>query len=226
GLQSAVDLFALGDAIRRTAGLGLAVNPSRIYYVGQSFGSTYGTIFHATEPNVKAAVIDVGGGTSVDIARLAITARPLGTAYLQGLGLLNVPPAPPEQPFGDAFTFGFNDNYVYRDEPPVVNTVDGAMAIQAAFEAADWVGMVGDPLAFAPHLKDSPLAGVPRKSTLFQFSQGDLEVPDPTNSALIRAADGQSMAWYLLFQKAAEQDPNLIFITIPGDQLPSLPHAI
>lgn len=226
GLQSAVDLFALVDAIRRTAGLGLQVNPGRIYYVGQSFGSTFGTLFHAVEPNVHAAVINVGGGTSVDIARLAISARPLGEAYLAPLGLLNATTGNYEPPFGEAFSFGFNDNYVYRDEPPVVNTVDGALAIQAAFEAADWLGMLGDPLAFAPHLKTSPLAGVPPKATLFQFAQGDLEVPDPTNSALIRAADGQSTAWYLLFKKAAEEDPTLLTITIPGDQLPSLPHAI
>ncbi len=100
------------------------------------------------------------------------------------------------------------------------------MALQAAFEAADWLGMIGDPLGFAQHLKDSPLAGVPAKSTLFQFAQGDFEVPNPTNSALIRAADGQSSAWYLLFQKAADQYPVLLSIKIPGDLLPSLPHAI
>ncbi len=69
GRQTAVDLFALVDTIQRTLGLGLQVNPNRIYYVGQSFGSTYGTLFHAVEPAVKAAVINVGGGTSVDIAR-------------------------------------------------------------------------------------------------------------------------------------------------------------
>ncbi len=97
----------------------------------------------------------------------------------------------------------FNDNYVFRDSPPVVNNVPGAMAIQAAFEAADWLGMLGDPLSYAPHLQVSPLAGVPAKSTLFQFGLGDLEVPNPTESAVIRAANAQPTGWYFRFDEAA-----------------------
>ncbi|HEY3938878.1 MAG TPA: Ig-like domain-containing protein, partial [Bryobacteraceae bacterium] len=154
GRQSAVDLIALTDTIRRTLGLGLQVNPTRIYYVGQSFGGTYGTLFQAVEPNVKAAVLSGAGGTSVDVARLALTGRPLAVEFLATVnsGLFNVPPAPDEPYFPDPYPPPlFNDNYPFRDVPPVVNQVPGAMAIQAAFEAADWLGMLGDPLAYAPH---------------------------------------------------------------------------
>jgi dienelactone hydrolase/cytoskeletal protein CcmA (bactofilin family) len=222
GRQSAVDLFALVKAIQTSPGMNL--DPTRIYYVGQSFGGTYGTLFQAVEPNVTAAVLNGDGGTSVDIARLAITARPLGDEYLAPLGLLNVPPAAPEPPFNDYF----NDNYVFRDAAPVVNAVPGAMAIQAAFEAADWLGMLGDPLSYAPHLRTSPLTGVPAKSTLFQFGQGDLEVPNPTEFAVVSAAGAQSPAWFFLFDQAvADGHPELLGVTTPDvAPLPILPHRI
>ncbi len=226
GRQTAIDLVALVAVIRKTAGLGMQINPNRLYYVGQSFGGTYGTLFHAIEPNVKAAVLNGAGGTSVDVARLGITGRALGIGYLVSVNpaLLNVPPAPPERYFNDVF----NDNYVFRDAAPVVNNVPGAMAIQAAFEAADWLGMLGDPLSYAPHLKQSPLADVPAKSTLFQFGFGDLEVPNPTESAVIRAAGAQSSSWFLRFDKAAAIAPDLVGVTDPstGLPLPILPHRV
>ena len=225
GRQTAVDLSAMVHTIQGTQGLGLNLNPSQIFYVGQSFGGTYGTLFHAVEPAVSRAVLNVAGGTSVDISRLAIGARPLGVLYLgtNNPPLLNVPPpisAPPQAYFHDAF----NDNYVLRDVPVVVNNIPGALPIQAAFEVADWLGMLGDPLAFAPHLKRSPLAGVPAKETLFQFGYGDLEVPNPTESALVRAADGLDTTWFFRFDRAVQTSPELLGITLPGSSFPSLPH--
>ena len=103
GRQTAVDLFALVATIRKTAGLGMQVDPNRLYYVGQSFGGTYGTLFHAVEPAVKAAVLNGAGGTSVDVARLALTGRPLAIEYLKSVNptLFNVPPAPVEPYFYD-----------------------------------------------------------------------------------------------------------------------------
>ncbi len=229
GRQTAVDLIALVTAMGKTNGLGLNLDPNRIYYVGQSFGSTYGTLFHAIEPAVKAAVINAGGGTSTDVARLAITARPLAVEYLAPLGLLNVAngQAPQEAYFHFAPVEYFNDEYVFRDEPPVTSTIPSALPVQAALEAVDWLGMLGDPLSFAPHLKVEPLPGVPAKSTLFQFAYGDLEIPNPTESALIRAADAQDTSWFLRFDIAAAAYPNLLTATFPaGNTFPSLPHAI
>lgn len=227
GRQTAIDLSALVATIRSTNGLGLGLDPSHIYYIGQSFGGTYGTLFHAVDPNETVAVLNGAGGTSVDVARLAITGRPLAIEYLASINpaLLNVDAgiAPPEPYFND----DFNDNYVFRDSPPVTNNVHGAMAIQAAFEAAEWLGMPGDPLSFAPHLKTSRLAGVPAKSTLFQFGYGDLEVPNPTESAVVRAANAQSNAWFFRFDEAANIDPNLLAITMPSvAPLPILPHRL
>jgi dienelactone hydrolase len=228
GRQTAVDLFALVKAIQQTPGLNL--DPTHIYYVGQSFGGTYGILFQAVEPKVTTAVLSAAGGTSVDIARLAITALPLAAAYLAPLGLLNVPHlAPPENLFNAYFNYYFNDNYVFRDTSPVVNNVAGAMPIQAALEAADWLGMLGDPLSFAPHLQSAHrLAGVPAKSTLLQFGQGDLEVPNPTEFAVVSAAAGtQSPAWFFLYGEAVAIQPALATITTPDvAPLPILPHRI
>ncbi|HTA41700.1 MAG TPA: hypothetical protein VK789_04590 [Bryobacteraceae bacterium] len=221
--QTAVDLYAMISVLRKTKGFGY-LDPNRVYYVGQSFGSTYGTLFDAVEPAVGMAVLNGAGGTSVDVARLAISGRPLAAEYLQSANpaLLNVPPAPPEPYFHD----GFNDNYVLRDQAPVINSVPGAPAIQAAFEIADWVGMLGDPLAYAQHLSIAPLAGVPPKSTLFQFGVGDLEVPNPTESAVVRAAGAVDSTWLLRFDIAAGMQPSLLGVMQPGVPFPILPHRI
>jgi hypothetical protein len=202
-LQTVVDLSAITHAIQTSSvqsALGVQLDPNRIYYAGQSEGSIFGTVFNAVEPNIRAVVLSVGGGSSVDIARTAIGARPLALAYAAQYGLLNVPMAgaPPQPYFNDQF----NDNYVFRDQPVVLNDVPGAVAVQAGFESADWLQMLGDPQSFASHLKLDPLPGGIPKPVLFLFSKGDLDVPNPSNSALIRAAGIQDTSWFLQFDQA------------------------
>ncbi len=224
GRQTAVDLFALIQTIRETNGLGMNLDPDRIYYVGQSFGAIFGTLAHAVEPGIRAAVLNGDGAPFSDDARLALSGRPLGAAYL-GMSnpmLLNVPPAQPQAYFHDQF----NDNYVYRDSPVVINNVPGALDIQAAFETAEWLNMLGDPLSYAPHLKSLPLAGVPPKQTLFQFGLGDLEVSNPMNSQVIRAANANFSSWYFRFDRAVVLHPELLGATYEGIGFPILPHRI
>lgn len=225
GRQAALDMAAVIHTIQVTGGMGLNLDPTKIFYVGQSFGGIIGTLLQAVDPALQRAVLNVAGGPEVDVSRLAISARPLGTYYLATSNppLLNVPPptnAPPQAYFHDAF----NDNYVLRDQPVVVNTVPGAMPIQDAFEVAEWLGMLGDPLAFAPHLKTSPLSGMPAKDTLFQFGFGDLEMPNPTESAVVRAANGQDRTWFFRFDRAVATHPELLGVTFPDNPLPVLPH--
>lgn len=218
--QTAVDLFALMRAIRDTHGLGLDLNPSKIYYTGQSLGSLYGTLFEAVEPGVSAGTLN-SGGNQTDIARLSPIARQIGAPYLASFtpSLLNVPPAPPQAYFHD----GFNDEYVYRSQA-ITDSVPGALPIQAAFETAEWLGMLGDPLSYAAHLKIHPLPGVPAKPILVQFGLGDLEVPNATESALVRAAGLQSATWLLRTDLAAAIDPRLLGLTQPGVPFPIYPH--
>lgn len=218
---SALDLCALVEAIRGTNGLGLNLDDTRIYFTGQSFGSFYGTLFETVNPFVTAGTLNAGGGTQVDVARLSPIARALGAEYLASFSppLNNVPPAPPEAPFYDSF----NDQYVYKGQA-VTADVPGALPIQAAFEQADWLGMIGDPLAFAEHLTLQPLSGVNAKSILVQFGLGDLEVPNPTESALASAAGLNGQTWMLKTNVAAQMEPALLTLTQPGLGYPIYPH--
>lgn len=231
--QTAVDLVALYDTIQRTNGLLLHLNPQRVYYVGQSLGSIYGTLFASVEPGVKTVVLNGAGGTEVDIARLSISGRPEAIAYLQltNPALFNVKTmgAPPQAYFHPPLFPGlFNDNYVFPNSAPVTNTVPGAMTVQAAFEAADWLDMLGDALSYAPHLTVDPLPGLSPKKVLFQFGLGDLEVPNPTESAVSRAANSVANTSFFDFGKAAGIVPSLLGVTMDtnGVAFPILPHRI
>jgi hypothetical protein len=63
------------------------------------------------------------------------------------------------------------------------------MAIQEGLENLRWVGQVGSPLAYAPHLRKAPLAGVPPKSVLFLIAKGDQSATNPATTAILRADD-------------------------------------
>jgi hypothetical protein len=87
--------------------------------------------------------------------------------------------------------------------------VPGAVELQEILEFAEWNSLVGDPIAFAPHLKASTLPGVPIKPVLFQFAWGDLQVPNPANSALIRAANLRETSWMYRHDVARAAVPQL-----------------
>ena len=117
------------------------------------------------------------GGAIIEIVRLSPVFRGLATLSLLGRTppLTNLP------------GFAFNENMPLRNLPPVVDTVPGASAIQQLFEWTEWATQSGNPVTYAPHLRASPLAGVPAKSVILQFARGDQTVPNPTTSAIIRA---------------------------------------
>lgn len=180
--QTALDLMQLVRAIQVGIDLdGDAVvdlDRNRIYYVGQSLGSFYGTLAVAVEPGIAAATLNVGGGSVVETARWSPSFRPLVIAALgfRNPSLLNR-------------AFSYEENYVLRDRPVKVNDVDGAIAIQNELETLEWIEAIGDPVAYAPHLRTSSLPGVAAKPVLWQFAKGDQTVPNPSNTNLIRAAD-------------------------------------
>jgi hypothetical protein len=153
------------------------LDPARISYFGQSFGGIYGTKFLAVEPNVRLGVPNVPGGAIIEIARLSPAFRGLVTLSLLSRTptLINLP------------GFAFNENMPLRNLPPLVDTVPGASAIQQLVEWTEWTSQAGNPAAYAPHLRASPLAAVPAKSIILQFARGDQTVPNPTTSAIIRA---------------------------------------
>jgi Bacterial virulence factor lipase N-terminal len=200
--QTTVDLMQLV----RTIQVGMDVDgdgapdldAGRIYYFGQSFGGIYGTIFLGVERDVRVGVPNVPGGAIVDIVRLSPVFRPLFVGALLARGLPNIP-----------------ENLPLRDQPPVVNTVPEAMALQSYTEQSEWASQAGNPVAYAPYIRKSPLGRNPVKSVILQVAKGDQTVPNPTSTAIIRAGDLQDRVTY--FRN------DLARAAIPG--LPANPHT-
>lgn len=187
--QSAADVFTLVKLLSKpnslSSQLGLDIN--RISYIGQSFGSLLGSTVMSTEPRIKAAVLNTGGGPAVDVARQQ-NPPALAIAYL----LTRTPPvfAP--------------DVIAFRGQAPVLADI----TVPKLFEVAEWFNMPGDPLPFA--------SGLTNKPVLFQIAKGDQEVPNPTNSTLIRAARSQDTTWLYRADTAAQ--------IVGKSNLPAQPH--
>jgi dienelactone hydrolase len=148
------------------------LSTSRIYYAGQSFGGIYGVQLLGLEPDIRAGVPNVAGGSIIEVARLG------GFRILVGIGLLtrtpslyNAVPNPPN------FT-SFNENVPLRNLPIVTDTVPGASAIQNLLDQTEWAQQSANPAAYAPFI-DTPI--------IMQFARGDMTVPNPTTSAILRA---------------------------------------
>lgn len=156
------------------------LDANRIYYAGQSFGGIYGTIFMGIEPDIRAGVPNVPGGPIIDIVRLSPSFQLLLTQALSVRTPVLLNAGPP---------LFFNDNSPLRNLPPVINNVPGAVAIQTVEDTSRWLGQAGDPVAWAPFIRKNPLPGDAAKSVIVQFARGDMTVPNPTATALIRSGD-------------------------------------
>jgi pimeloyl-ACP methyl ester carboxylesterase len=208
--QTVVDLLQLVRAIRQGIDLDGDGKPdldaSRIYYGGQSLGAMYGTILTALEPSVRAAALNVGGGSEIDIARWSPAYKSLTveTLGMRMPSLLNQ---------GNTY----NEDYVFPGQPAHVTTVPGAIAIQNELETLEWLSMSGDPIAFAPHLKLAPLVGSTARPVLMQFALGDMTMPNPATSELISAAGLFGSTWEYRHDLARAKTPDL-----PADPHPYL----
>jgi len=204
------------------------LNPSRIYYFGWSLGSIYGTVFLGIEPSVKVGVLNGPGAPTIENRRLGVypeNRNQLGLLLsLRTPSLIN----PPGITSLEGVSVGpphFNENFPLRDgltlsvqladgtsrqiQSPVVNTVPGAMAIQEVVENAKWVSDSGNPVAFAPHLRKSPLAGVPAKSVIYQFGKGDQLAPNPNATAIVRSGDLADRTTFFRHDLAFAENPRL-----------------
>jgi hypothetical protein len=81
----------------------------------------------------------------------------------------------------------YNDNLPLRGQPPRVNTVPGAIAIQRLVDRIVWVAQYANPVAFAPLLRRAPPSGVTPRPFVLQYPRGDQTVPNPMTADLIRA---------------------------------------
>src|SRR4029077_7148153 len=73
----------------------------------------------------------------------------------------------------------------------------------------------GNAVAYAPHLRRSPLAGIAAKSVIYQFAKGDQIVPNPATTAILRAGDLADRATFYRHDLAFAENP----------QLPTIPHG-
>src|SRR5579859_3322107 len=216
--QTVANLMELVRAIQGgidADGDGLAdLDANRIYYAGQSFGGIYGTIFMGIEPDIRAGVPNVPGGPIIDIVRLSPSFQLLLTQSLavRVPSLLNAGPP-----------IFFNDNSPLRDLPPVINNVPGAIAIQTVEDTSRWLAQAGDPVAWAPFIRKNPLPGDLAKSVIVQFARGDMTVPNPTATALIRSGDLKDRA---TFYRNDIAFPLGLGLHNPHTFLTSLPKAI
>ena len=154
------------------------LSTSRIYYSGQSFGGIYGTQLLGLEPDIRAGVPNVAGGSIIEVARLG------GFRFLVGLALLGRTPSlynavPNVDPtdITNSFT-NFEENIPLRNLPLRVDTVPGAEAIANLIDNTEWAQQAGNPAAYAPDIT---------RPAIFQFARGDKTVPNPTTSAILRA---------------------------------------
>jgi Bacterial Ig-like domain len=143
---------------------------SRIYYFGQSFGGIYGVQLLGLEPDIRAGVPNVPGGSIIDVARLG------GFRPLVGIALLTRSPSLYNAVPNASFT-NFNENIPLRNLHYVTATPD-QLAIQTVIDNTEWAQQAANPAAYAPYLSHP---------VIIQFARGDETVPNPTTSAILRA---------------------------------------
>jgi hypothetical protein len=183
--QTALDIMQLVRAIKAGVDLdgdGVAdLDRNRIAYAGLSQGAMFGAILMAVEPDIEAAVLTAGAGSLVDTFRW-VKDGPSRVAAISAMSLR-------KPPLFNAGQRDYDYDWPLRYQPVRIIGVPGAVALQEYLERAEWIMMPGDALGYAPHLMSSTLPGVPIKRVLFQFGIGDLTLPNPCQTNLVRAAN-------------------------------------
>jgi hypothetical protein len=198
------------------------LDPSRIYYQGSSGGGHLGTFLAAVDPSIRVAVL-TNPGSPAEVGRLSPGRGSIGAdlqsrvpSLVNSPGITNLDGLPVSSPYfnesiplrdGASFTEILQDGTTHVIQSPLINTVAGAMDIQQVLENVEWVNQASDPTAYFPYLRRNPLNGVPAKSLIIQFANGDRLVPNPMTTAMLRAGD--------LADRATFVRTNLIFPVNP-----------
>jgi len=190
----------------------------RMYFLGWSFGAQFGAPLVGLEPAFRASVLNAPGGPFVDLRRFGnVQGRNILGAVLAARtpSLINV---------GGANPLAFNENLPLRDQPPLVNTVVGAIPIQEYIDRSEWAMQSSDAVPYAQHLRTVPQNDEDRddddwdedddeeddarvRGVLIQIAKGDQTVPNPTNSAVVRAGGLEAYTTYYRHDLACAANP-------------------
>jgi hypothetical protein len=155
---------------------GILVNPTGISGLGQSLGSMIATGSLAANPRISKAVLNVDGGTAVDVFTNSPHYQALVDALFLTLGIdrsiLRNPPAPGSAGYA-AYVAQASAYLTYINVLKLI--VDPADPINAAghLEADTWPNLLANP--------DGSVAQAP-KPVLAQFAICDQSVPNPFNA--------------------------------------------
>jgi hypothetical protein len=141
-------------AATSTGGTTMIIDPSKIYFTGQSLGAIQGTVDVATNPRISKAGLNVGGGTIVDIFSNSPAFAAQFNALLKGLNITKGTPQ-------------------YLQFLTVAKTI---------LDPADPVNFAGHLTASTlPDLLTNPNRQVPQaaKKVLIQVANCDQVVPNP-----------------------------------------------
>jgi hypothetical protein len=184
-VQTSADMMQLVRVLQAgmdVDGDGLAdLDGARITYWGHSNGSNYGMALFTATPEFNAAVFSGSGSPVLEHRRLSPIGREQVGQMLAGrtpsllnsaYGITHIDGVAMPPPF-------FNENQPLRGQPPLINTVPGAIAIQQVFERYAWAGRYGDAAAHAPRVGTRPV--------LIHWGRGDQRGANPTTSEVLRA---------------------------------------
>jgi len=150
---------------------GIVVDPSKVYWEGQSLGGILGTINVAANPRISEAVLNVPGGTFVDISSVSPAFKPNLNALLH-----NLPPAQggPIDPLTPAYT----------------QFLQVAKWVLDPAEPINFAGfMIGDAThPMLPNLLPTSIVAPTERKILGQMSVCDSVVPNPFNLLLFHVA--------------------------------------
>ncbi|HJZ78065.1 MAG TPA: hypothetical protein VKE51_40330, partial [Vicinamibacterales bacterium] len=171
------------------------LDPVNITYFGHSQGANSGMALVAMTPEIRASALLALGSPILDDRRLSPASRSLVAARLAARtpslvnsadGITSIDGVPvADGPF-------FNENMPLRNQPPVINTIPGAVAIQRYLDRASWAGQAGDPGAYAPLFRADPVTGERPRRVLIEIARSDQSNPTVNAITLLRVGDLES----------------------------------
>ena len=198
--QTALDRMVLVRAVQ----LGMDVDgdgapdldADRMYYLGWSLGTQDGTPLVAMEPAFRASVLNAMAGPQIHLQVLGNQRNIVGNLLASRIpSLINV---------GGIV---FNENFPLRGQPPLVNTVAGAIAIQEYMDRREWAMQSGEQVAYAARLRTVPGNDAGVRGVLVQTAKGDMTQPNPVASRVIRAGGLEAYTTYYRHDLACAANP-------------------